>query len=124
MTRTDSGVTAADIAAYSGAQVSALTKDSGDVRKCWTENLSSGMAGGSAFAFSCRIAGIGAADPTNPLVGSFSAANVSPGYIAVPYVLTNNGDVYFGQAMTVEKQTILDKFDANKATFLTKANAA
>ena len=99
--------TEAQISAMSAADVAALSKDSGTIRKCWTAKLSTDMAGGSAFAFSCRIKGI-----------AVTSGTVASEYIAVPYIIKNN-NIEFGQAMTSTAQA---KYDANIAKFLAKKN--
>lgn len=100
--------TATQIAAMSAADVAALSKDSGTIRKCWTAKISTDMAGGSAFAFSCRIKGI-----------AVTGGTVASEYIAVPYVIQNS-EISFGQAMTSSAQA---KYDANIAKFLANKNA-
>ncbi len=101
--------TADQLTALSAADVAALSKKEGTIRKCWTAQISTDMAGGAAFAFSCRIKGI-----------AVNAGTVESEYIAVPYVIANN-TITFGQAMTSTAQS---KFDTYADTFLAKKNAA
>ncbi len=101
--------TEAQLKDFDAAGIAALSKDSGTIRKCWTAKISTDMAGGAAFAFSCRIKGI-----------AVTSGTVASEYIVVPYVLAN-GEVYYGQAMTSGAQA---RFDAYADTFLAKKNAA
>jgi len=100
--------TAADLTAFDAAGISALSKDSGTIRKCWTAKISTDMAGGAAFAFSCRIKGI-----------AVTGGTVASEYIVAPYVLAN-GQVYYG---AVQTSTVQAKYDANIAKFLANKNA-
>lgn len=100
--------TAAELTALSAADVAALSKTDGTIRKCWTAKVSTDMAGGASFAFSCRIAGI-----------AVTGGTVAAEYLAVPYVIAN-GDIAFGQVMTSGVQT---RYDTYVDTFLAKKNA-
>ena len=100
--------TATQLTAYDAAGIAGLSKDSGTIRKCWTAKISTDMAGGAAFAFSCRIKGI-----------AVTGGTVASEYIVAPYVLAN-GQVYYGQAQT---STVQAKYDANIAKFLANKNA-
>ena len=108
MTRTDSGVTASQIKALSAADVAALSKDSGDIRKCETKKISTDAAGEANFTFAGRIKGI-----------AVNAGVVAGEYIAVPYII-DNGVVQFGTEMTSDVQ---GRYDAYIGSFVAKTNA-
>jgi hypothetical protein len=114
--------TADDLTDLSAADVVGLSKDSGTIRKCWTERLSTDAAGSSAFAFSCRIKDIPVVYDTTTsayVFGEISGTTASE-YIVAPYVITKSGEISFG---TVQTSSVLGRCNTYAQTFINSQNA-
>ena len=85
MARRDANKTYAEFTAFDQAGLAGLDSGSGDIRKVTTTKVSVTTAGTGNFAFSCRIKNIPVA-----------AGIVSSEYDIVPYVIRNDGTVFYG----------------------------